>query len=99
MSVSSTAPWTSSRAAFRIRSDRGEAGEFSLGEPLKVAALMNRFFSHDESDEREFHRAMDEFKSRIPDQIGPRRSRRILPRRTPEGSGSDEPLLLPRRER
>jgi predicted helicase len=28
---------------------------------------MNRFFSHDESDEREFHRAMDEFKSRIPD--------------------------------
>jgi predicted helicase len=47
--------------------DRGEAGEFSLGEPLKVAALMNRFFSHDESDEREFHRAMDEFKSRIPD--------------------------------
>ena len=47
--------------------DRGEAGEFSLGEPLKVADLMNRFFSHDESDEREFHRAMDEFKSRIPD--------------------------------
>ena len=47
--------------------DRGEAGEFALGEPLKVAALMNRFFSHDESDEREFHRAMDEFKSRIPD--------------------------------
>ncbi len=28
---------------------------------------MNRFFSHDESDEREFQRAMDEFKSRIPD--------------------------------
>src|SRR6266852_7866875 len=47
--------------------DRGEAGEFALGEPLKVADLMNRFFSHDESDEREFHRAMDEFKSRIPD--------------------------------
>jgi type I restriction-modification system DNA methylase subunit len=47
--------------------DRGEAGEFSLQEPLKVADLMNRFFSHDESDEREFRRAMDEFKSRIPD--------------------------------
>jgi hypothetical protein len=47
--------------------DRGEAGEFSLAELLKVADLMNRFFSHDESDEREFRRAMDEFKSRIPD--------------------------------
>ena len=47
--------------------DRAEAGEFALGEPLKVADLLNRFFSHDESDEREFHRAMDEFKSRIPD--------------------------------
>jgi len=47
--------------------DRGEAGEFALHEPVKIAELMNRFFSHDESDEREFHRAMDEFKSRIPD--------------------------------
>ena len=47
--------------------DRAEAGEFSLGEPLKIAALLNRFFSHDETDEREFRRAMDEFKSRIPD--------------------------------
>jgi hypothetical protein len=47
--------------------DRGEAGEFALGEPLQVAGLLNRFFTHDESDEREFHRAMDEFKSRIPD--------------------------------
>src|ERR1039457_6550057 len=47
--------------------DRGEAGEFALREPLKIAELMNRFFSHDESDEREFHRAMDEFKSRIQD--------------------------------
>ena len=47
--------------------DRAEAGEFALGEPLKVADLLNRFLSHDESDEREFHRAMDEFKSRIPD--------------------------------
>ncbi len=47
--------------------DRSEAGEFALAEPLKVADLLNRFFSHDESDEREFHRAMDEFKSRIPD--------------------------------
>src|ERR1039457_3072588 len=47
--------------------DRAEAGEFSLGDPLEIASLLNRFFSHDESDEREFHRAMDEFKSRIPD--------------------------------
>jgi predicted helicase len=47
--------------------DRGEFGEFALREPVKIAELMNRFFSHDESDEREFHRAMDEFKSRIPD--------------------------------
>ncbi len=47
--------------------DRGEAGEFALGEPVKIAELMNRFFSHDEGDEREFQRAMDEFKSRIPD--------------------------------
>jgi type I restriction-modification system DNA methylase subunit len=47
--------------------NRGEAGEYALGEPLKVAALLNRFFSHDEADEREFHRAMDEFKSQIPD--------------------------------
>ena len=47
--------------------DRGEAGEFALREPPAVADLLNRFFSHDESDEREFHRAMDEFKSRIPD--------------------------------
>ena len=47
--------------------DRSEAGEFHLAEPVNVAALVNRFFSHDESDEREFQRAMDEFKSRIPD--------------------------------
>jgi len=47
--------------------DRAEAGEFRLGEPVEIAGLLNRFFSHDESDEREFHRAMDEFKSRIPD--------------------------------
>jgi predicted helicase len=47
--------------------DRGEAGEFALREPVKIAELMNRFFSHDESDEREFYRAMAEFKSRIPD--------------------------------
>jgi hypothetical protein len=47
--------------------DRSEAGEYTLREPLKVADLLNRFLSHDESDEREFHRAMDEFKSRIPD--------------------------------
>jgi hypothetical protein len=47
--------------------DRGEAGEFALTEPVKVVGLLNRFFSHDESDEREFQRAMNEFKSRIPD--------------------------------
>jgi hypothetical protein len=47
--------------------DRAEAGEYTLREPVKVADLLNRFFSHDESDEREFQRAMDEFKSRIPD--------------------------------
>src|SRR6266849_4234289 len=47
--------------------DRSEAGEFALTEAVKVADLLNRFFSHDESDEREFHRAMDEFKSRIRD--------------------------------
>jgi hypothetical protein len=47
--------------------DRAEAGEYVLREPVKIADLLNRFFSHDESDEREFQRAMDEFKSRIPD--------------------------------
>jgi len=47
--------------------DRAEAGEFALREPVKVADLLNRFFSHDESDEREFKRAMEDFKSRIPD--------------------------------
>jgi hypothetical protein len=47
--------------------DRAEFGEFPLAEPVAVAALLNRFFSHDESDEREFQRAMEEFKSRIPD--------------------------------
>jgi len=47
--------------------DRSEVGEYTLGEPLKIAELMNRFFSHDEADEREFQRAMDEFKLRIPD--------------------------------
>jgi predicted helicase len=47
--------------------DRGEAGEFALNEPLKIAGLLNRFLSHDESHEREFERAMQEFKSRIPD--------------------------------
>jgi predicted helicase len=47
--------------------DRGEAGEFELDKPVKIADLLNRFFSHNESDEREFQRAMQEFKSRIPD--------------------------------
>ena len=47
--------------------DRAEAGEFTLAEPVHLVALLNRFFSHDESDEREFRRAMAEFKTRIPD--------------------------------
>ena len=47
--------------------DRAERGEFPLADPHQVAGLLNTFFTHDESDEREFHRAMDEFKSRIPD--------------------------------
>jgi hypothetical protein len=47
--------------------DRSEKGEFALREPVKIAELLNEFFSHDETDEREFHRAMDEFKNRIPD--------------------------------
>ena len=47
--------------------DRSEAGEYPLSEPLGVATLLNRFLSHDETDEREFERAMAEFRSRIPD--------------------------------
>ena len=47
--------------------NRSESGEFSLREPVKIADLLNRFFSHDDSDERDFKRAMEEFKSRIPD--------------------------------
>jgi len=38
--------------------DRGEAGEFALTEPVKVAELLNRFLAHDEGDGREFERAM-----------------------------------------
>ncbi len=47
--------------------DRAEAGEFALREPVKIADLLNRFFSHDESDQREFKRAMEDFKDRVPD--------------------------------
>jgi hypothetical protein len=47
--------------------NRAEAGEFSLTEPLKIANLLTRFLAHEETDEAEFKRAMDEFKSRIPD--------------------------------
>ena len=47
--------------------DRGEAGEFALSEPVKVADLLNRFFTHNEADVHEFERAMTEFKARIPD--------------------------------
>lgn len=56
--------------------DRTEAGEFSLQEPPAIALLLNTFFSHDESDEREFRRAMEEFKSRIPPCAVPSRSHR-----------------------
>jgi predicted helicase len=47
--------------------DGAEAGEFDLAESVKVAALLNRFFSYHESDQRDFERAMEDFKSRIPD--------------------------------
>jgi hypothetical protein len=47
--------------------DGAEAGEFNLAEPIKVAGLLNRFFSYRESDQRDFERAMEDFKSRIPD--------------------------------
>jgi len=47
--------------------NRGEAGEYALDNPLKIATLLTRFLAHDETDEAEFKRAMDEFKSRIPD--------------------------------
>lgn len=47
--------------------DRFEAGEFTLREPVKIADLLTRFFSHDDSEQRDFERAMDEFKTRIPD--------------------------------
>jgi hypothetical protein len=50
--------------------NRGEAGEFTLSEPVNVAELLNRFFTHDESDFQEFERAMAEFKIRIPDLAG-----------------------------
>jgi hypothetical protein len=43
--------------------DRSEAGEFPLAEPSRVADLLNTFLNHHEEDIREFHRAMDEFKS------------------------------------
>jgi len=39
--------------------DKAEAGEFALGEPVKVADLLNQFLSHDESDEREFQRVQE----------------------------------------
>ena len=39
----------------------------TIFEDTQLAVLLSRFFSHDESDEREFQRAMEEFKSRIPD--------------------------------
>ena len=47
--------------------DRAEAGEFLLREPVAVAELLNRFYRHNEADEREFEHAMGEFKNRIPD--------------------------------
>ena len=47
--------------------DRERRASSKLDAPVKVAELLKRFFTHDEAEEREFHRAMDEFKSRIPD--------------------------------
>src|SRR5665213_1580913 len=47
--------------------DGAEKDEYALREPLKIAVLLTDFLGHDESDEREFLRAMDEFKKRIPD--------------------------------
>lgn len=47
--------------------DGREGNAYPLLEPTQVAALLNTFLSHDEADEREFQRAMDEFKTRIPD--------------------------------
>ena len=47
--------------------DRSEAGEFSPRRAGQDRRSPQPFFSHDETDEREFHRAMEEFKSRIPD--------------------------------
>jgi hypothetical protein len=44
--------------------NRTEAGEYTLREPVKVADLLNRFFFHQESDEREFHRAIVNSKPR-----------------------------------
>jgi len=46
--------------------DRAGPANTKLAEPVHLVELINRFFSHDESDEREFQRAMEEFKSRIP---------------------------------
>jgi predicted helicase len=47
--------------------DGAETGPFPLTEPVGISTLLNRFFSHDETDAREFARAMAEFKTRIPD--------------------------------
>ena len=33
--------------------NRGEAGEFALDNPLKIATLLTRFLAHDETDEAE----------------------------------------------
>jgi predicted helicase len=46
--------------------DREPVGEYALLEPVRVADLLNSFFNHDEAHEREFSRAMAQFKDRIP---------------------------------
>jgi hypothetical protein len=72
--------------------DRAEAGEFGLREPVKIAELLNRFFSHDESDEREFKRAMESLRVAFP--ISPSPFTNTLPRLIRRTPGSSRPLRI-----
>src|ERR1035438_6075139 len=67
MTVSSSAPWTSSRAAFRTWRSRSATTSTKRTRRTKSSAKPSPRSDRNESDEREFQRAMDEFKSRIPD--------------------------------
>ncbi len=42
-------------------------GQFNLGNPKELAALLNQFFAHTEPDIEGFEEAVDEFKERVPD--------------------------------